>query len=58
VSVFRAAVNLNSTVEAESACPFDGFDKLTASKLRAPSRVEGLALAAARSRSLNGGIEV
>jgi hypothetical protein len=33
-------------LEAESACPFDGFDKLTASKLRAPSRVEGLALAA------------
>jgi hypothetical protein len=40
--------NLNTGVEVESACPFD--------KLRAPSKVEGLALAATRSRSLNCGI--
>jgi len=29
-----------------STRPFDGFDKLTAGKLRAPSKVEGLTLAA------------
>jgi len=29
--------------------PFDGFDKLTAGKLRAPSKVEGLTLAATRA---------
>jgi hypothetical protein len=50
-------MNLSFAVEAESARPFDGFDKLTASRLRAPSEVEGLALAATRSGSLNCGIQ-
>jgi hypothetical protein len=61
VTVFRVTFNLNFAVEAESACRFD--------RLKAPSpstplgtlslsngHVEGLALAATRSRSLNGGI--
>jgi hypothetical protein len=59
------SVILISAVEAESACRFDGFEKLpfdrlrvcdTASRLKAPSGVEGLALAATRSRNLNCGV--
>jgi hypothetical protein len=42
------AMILNPAVEAESTRPFD--------KLRAPSKVEGLTLAATRSGGLNCGI--
>jgi hypothetical protein len=40
-AVRRMTMNLDFAVEAESACPFD--------KLRAPSGIEGLALAATRN---------
>ena len=63
-------ISLDSAAEAESTRPFDGLDKLTASKLKAPSRfdklkapsesrgkVEGLTFAATRNRSLNCGIQ-
>jgi hypothetical protein len=49
-------ISLDSATEVESTRPFDGFDKLTAGRLRAPSKVEGLTLAATRNRSLNCGI--
>jgi hypothetical protein len=52
--------DLISVIEAGSVCRFNGFDKLpfdelrvcdTASRLGVPSEVEGLALAATRSRA-------
>jgi hypothetical protein len=50
-------ISLDSAAEAESTRPFDGFDKLTASRLSAPGKIEGLTLAATRNRSLNCGIQ-
>jgi len=35
-------ISMDSAAEAESTRPFDGFDKLTASRLRAPSRFDKL----------------
>jgi hypothetical protein len=49
-------MNLDSAVSAKPTRLFDGFDKLTAGKLRAPSEVDGLTLAATRSGSRNCGI--